>query len=865
MREHFKFPFILMISAFALFAGCDDSSDNKTNDNNNTPSCGNGKIDQGEECDGANLDEKSCTAWSEYVSGSLTCNKSCKFDKSACVKCTNEDMSKCGKDQICSSGNCVDKDHKVTCGDNLVEAPEEDCEGKTVTNKTCADLDEFVAGDLTCDECKFVTTACKKCTKENTSLCKQGEICNDNGECEKDVSGCQGEECLACEKPSDCANRSDGKIVCQEKKCIDPALAHNPKVVISQIYPAAGNPGAIYKTKFLELLNIDETEADISGWSIQYASATGDNIANTCAIKDGTKLPKGGFYLIALKEGTNGNELEGADQICKSINPSGEKGKFYLVNNTKTLSTAKPESGYVDAVGYGEANWAEGSPMAGLGIAKAGFRKNDGCTDTNNNANDFETATPVPRNSKSEKNLCNGSYTRPEPDHTICPATGQEWSDEYSECVYPLSTKEDITNLSAKWDDYSINSTGYKVFILKDNITLDEVKNSDKTLITELKKAKIYGNNKKITVKFTNSRGLIESLDDSTIKDLTLDFNGSTDSTSLFIESVKNNSILSHLTFTGEMTVTNNQNEINSSFHSGSTVLFNNISNSTLDTIVSEMIATSKPQRMGGNMTGFAVSFDYVKASHITMKGTLNYQLANNEVTEVLNSKTPKYAFVSTIKNSTIDHLTIETNLNSDIGFAVIDEIADSTLDYVYFNPNISLTYNNSQMETLITNNLEDAWDHDVLPSFFDGGSEGLKNTTISNFEDNCSKPHMMVYSGTAVNGLKFVNSKIGIVHKLINCGSDSYPKDFTFANVIFPNLEVYHPETCSAEQTKVTTYSAYLKGDMSTVNAQALNKNLSDKKEGIPAGKYLPWYQDGAQQLHLKFNATDSELLVIP
>jgi hypothetical protein len=48
------------------------------------PGCGNGAIDPGEECDGANLGVSTCASLG-FGSGTLACSPQCKFDSSACV------------------------------------------------------------------------------------------------------------------------------------------------------------------------------------------------------------------------------------------------------------------------------------------------------------------------------------------------------------------------------------------------------------------------------------------------------------------------------------------------------------------------------------------------------------------------------------------------------------------------------------------------------------------------------------------------------------------------------------------------------------------------------------------------------------
>ena len=53
------------------------------------------------------------------------------------------------------------------------------------------------------------------------------------------------------------------------------ALAVSADIVISQVYGGGGNTGAPYTNDFIELFNRGTTTVSLSGWSVQYASATG--------------------------------------------------------------------------------------------------------------------------------------------------------------------------------------------------------------------------------------------------------------------------------------------------------------------------------------------------------------------------------------------------------------------------------------------------------------------------------------------------------------------------------------------------------------------------------------------------------------
>ena len=68
-------------------------------------------------------------------------------------------------------------------------------------------------------------------------------------------------------------------------------------VTISQLYGGGGNTGATYSHDYVELYNPHTTPFDLTGWSIQYGSATGD----TWQVQPlGGAIGPGEYYLIGL-------------------------------------------------------------------------------------------------------------------------------------------------------------------------------------------------------------------------------------------------------------------------------------------------------------------------------------------------------------------------------------------------------------------------------------------------------------------------------------------------------------------------------------------------------------------------------------
>ena len=173
-------------------------------------------------------------------------------------------------------------------------------------------------------------------------------------------------------------------------------------VVISQVYGGGGNTGATLKSDFIELHNNGTSAVDLAGWTIQYASASGNSWQTTALTGS---IAAGGYYLIKQGDGTGGSVALPTPDATGNIAMSGTNAKVALVNNGSALSGTCP-TGAVDLVGIGNANCAEDTAAPAMSNTLAIFRADNGCTDTGNNATDFATAAPAPRNSASPVVVC---------------------------------------------------------------------------------------------------------------------------------------------------------------------------------------------------------------------------------------------------------------------------------------------------------------------------------------------------------------------------------------------------------------------------------------------------------------------------
>ncbi len=198
------------------------------------------------------------------------------------------------------------------------------------------------------------------------------------------------------------------------------------QVVISQIYGGGGNSGATYTHDFIEIFNQGSTGVDITGWSVQYASASGSfGTSKTDLV--GVVLAPGQYYLIQEAQGAGGTTPLPTPDAIGIITMSGTNGKVALVNSTTALAGSCPiDASIMDFVGFGSANCYEGSGACPvLSNTTAGLRASNGCTDTNVNSADFATGAPNPRNTASPLNVCS-SLTVETP--TFAPPAGTYFS-----------------------------------------------------------------------------------------------------------------------------------------------------------------------------------------------------------------------------------------------------------------------------------------------------------------------------------------------------------------------------------------------------------------------------------------------------
>jgi predicted extracellular nuclease len=171
-------------------------------------------------------------------------------------------------------------------------------------------------------------------------------------------------------------------------------------ITISEVYGGGGNSGAPYANDFVELRNVSSSPVSLSGWSIQYASASGSSWSVTAL--PAISLAPGRYFLVQeASGGVNGVSLPAPDATGTTA-MAATAGKVALVASTVALSGPCP-SGRVDLVGYGSATTCfEGSAAAPApSNTLSDVRGGNGRADSDDNAADFSTAAPAPQNTTS--------------------------------------------------------------------------------------------------------------------------------------------------------------------------------------------------------------------------------------------------------------------------------------------------------------------------------------------------------------------------------------------------------------------------------------------------------------------------------
>ncbi len=195
------------------------------------------------------------------------------------------------------------------------------------------------------------------------------------------------------------------------------AMAAGQPLRVSQVYGGGGNTGAQYNQDFIEIFNASGLPVDISGWAVEYASASGSwgttfsvggsTFGNYVVFPPGTSIQPCSYILIGGATGASGGPPLPTPDFSIPTNLSATNGNVGIFTQLNPATACGSETGLVDKVAYGTGVCKEGAAAAAaLSNTTAAIRKNCGLQDTDNNGADFDALVPNPHNAASGKAAC---------------------------------------------------------------------------------------------------------------------------------------------------------------------------------------------------------------------------------------------------------------------------------------------------------------------------------------------------------------------------------------------------------------------------------------------------------------------------
>ena len=153
----------------------------------NADNCGNGILDEGEDCDGEQFKETECSKYVDGSNGTLKCTNQCQYDITDC--------------------------RMPLCGNGIVD-PGEACDTVVPDDLTCNKVINATVGELSCNHiCQLDSS---NCIKPQT-----GDLCND-----ENFYACEGDNYIACsdghyQKTNCSAYYSDTCVILQQHNRMD--------------------------------------------------------------------------------------------------------------------------------------------------------------------------------------------------------------------------------------------------------------------------------------------------------------------------------------------------------------------------------------------------------------------------------------------------------------------------------------------------------------------------------------------------------------------------------------------------------------------------------------------------------------------
>jgi 5'-nucleotidase len=175
-------------------------------------------------------------------------------------------------------------------------------------------------------------------------------------------------------------------------------------LVISEVYGAGGNSGAVENADYLELYNPTGAAVSVADDYVHYRSAAGGSGGAPFRLTG--SVPAGGHYLVQMgAAGTNGSPLPTPDAGPAGFNMAAAGGQVYLLDSPTPITTTGDQSTtphVLDMVGATSQATSFETAFTNQGAsATSSLNRSAAGGDTNNNANDFSLAAPSPQNTTS--------------------------------------------------------------------------------------------------------------------------------------------------------------------------------------------------------------------------------------------------------------------------------------------------------------------------------------------------------------------------------------------------------------------------------------------------------------------------------
>lgn len=172
------------------------------------------------------------------------------------------------------------------------------------------------------------------------------------------------------------------------------------ELVISEVYGAGGNSGAVYNADFVELTNPTGAPVSLAGKYLHYRAAAGGSGGVTFALAG--SVPANRTWLVQMSAaGANGAALDPDQTAAPALSMAAAGGQVFLLNQAAPITTSgnmAGASGVLDMVGASGATSFETAATASAATATQSLNR---AADTDNNSADFALAAPSPTRSSA--------------------------------------------------------------------------------------------------------------------------------------------------------------------------------------------------------------------------------------------------------------------------------------------------------------------------------------------------------------------------------------------------------------------------------------------------------------------------------